>query len=98
MERVVDFIRNYGSVDAPVTNHEIAAHLRKREVDIRKLINQARCEGYPICSCTKGYFYSTNKADIVETIHSLNSRTIAVGKAISGLLTNLNRVEDNEDD
>lgn len=94
MERVVDFIRNYGSFEAPVTNREIAAHLRTSEPAIRALINQARCEGYPICSCGKGYFYSTNKADIVETIHSLNSRTIAVGKAISGLLTNLNRVEE----
>ena len=96
MERVVDYIRNHGSIDEPVMNHEMAAHFMTSEANIRKLINQARCEGHPICSCRKGYFYSTNKADIVETIHSLNSRTISVGKAISGLLTTLNRAEDEE--
>lgn len=93
MERVVDYIRNHGSIEEPVHNKEIAAHLNTNEVIIRKLINEARCEGYPICSCRNGYFYSTNKADIVETIHSLNSRTISVGKAISGLLTNLYKTE-----
>lgn len=94
---VVNYIRNHGSADNPVVNHEMAAHFHTSEVNIRKLINQARCDGYPICSCGKGYYYSTDKADIVETIHSLNSRTIAVGKAISGLLTNLNRTEDDDE-
>ncbi len=96
MERIVNYIRNHGSIDEPVMNHEMAAHFKTSEVTIRKLINQARCEGHPICSCHKGYFYSTNKADIVETIHSLNSRTISVGKAISGLLTNLYKTEEEE--
>ena len=94
MERVVDYIRNHGSIDKPVMNHEISAHLKIGEGKIRKLINQARCEGHPICSCPKGYFYSENKADIVETIRSLNNRTIAVEKAISGLLTNLIGLEE----
>ena len=94
MERVVDYIRNHGSIDKPVMNREIAENLKIGEINIRKLINQARCEGHPICSCHKGYFYSENKADIIETIRGLNNRTIAVEKAISGLLTNLIGLEE----
>ena len=89
MYEVVNYIINNGSVDKPVMNHQIASHLHTSEINIRKLINQARCEGFPICSCRKGYYYSENKADIVATIQSLNNRTIAVERAISGLLKNL---------
>ena len=91
---VVNYIINNGSVDKPVMNHQIAEHFKISEVKIRKIINQARCEGIPICSCNKGYYHSTDKADIVETIRSLNNRTIAVEKAISGLLTNLMGLEE----
>ena len=89
MERVVNYIKNHGSQKNPVTNKEICAQLNLHEVDVRKIINKARCEGIPICSCHKGYFYSDDKADILETIESLMSRTISVEKAVKGLLTKL---------
>lgn len=94
MYDVVNYIRNNGSVDKPVTNHQISAYFNMGEVNVRKTINQARCEGIPICSCHKGYYYSEDKADIVATIQSLNNRTISVERAISGLLTNLMRLEE----
>lgn len=89
MERVVSYIKNHGSAEGPVTNGEISSKLGITEVNVRKLINQARREGIPICSCPKGYYYSEDKTDILETIDSLMSRTISVEKAISGLLTAL---------
>ena len=94
MYDVINYIINNGSADKPVMNHQISAHLNISEVSVRKLINEARCEGFPICSCRKGYYYSEDKADIVATIQSLNNRTIAVEKAISGLLTNLMKTEE----
>ena len=87
MERVVDYIRNHGSIDKPVHNKEIAAHLLTNEVNIRKKINEARSKGIPICSCDKGYYYSENKSEILATIQSLMNRTMAVERAVSGLLT-----------
>lgn len=98
-EQVINYITNHGSAEHPVSNAKISKHFDTSETNIRKYINKARCEGIPICSSNHGYYYSEDKADIVETIHSLNRRTIAVEKAISGLLTNLMRgteVKDNE--
>ena len=90
VEKVVNFIAKNGSASEPISNHHIASHFNTNEVNIRKYINQARCEGIPVCSCGKGYYYSTDKANILDTIQSLNNRTIAVERAISGLLNALN--------
>jgi biotin operon repressor len=90
MERVVNYIKNHGTQKNPVTNKEICSQMKTSEAEIRKKINKARCEGIPICSCAKGYYYSEDKADILETIQSLMSRTISVEKAVKGLLTTLN--------
>lgn len=87
VERVVNFIRIHGSNDKPVTNKEIGSQLKLCEVAVRKKINEARCKGIPICSCDRGYYYSENKGDILATIQSLMHRTIAVEKAVNGLLT-----------
>ena len=87
MERVVNYISNHGSRDNPVSNKEISTSLKLNEASISKKINEARCKGYPICSCDKGYFLSDDKAEILRTVQSLMHRTIAVEKAINGLLT-----------
>ena len=87
MERVVNFIRNSASIVEPVKNREIASALNITEVEIRKLINKARCKGIPICSTQKGYYYSEDKNEIINTIQSLMHRTIAVEKAVNGLLS-----------
>ena len=89
MYNLVNIIRNYGSAEKPITNKEIASKLKITEVCVRHKINQARCEGIPICSCTIGYFYSEDKEDILETVRSLNGRVISVEKAVSGLLNAL---------
>lgn len=87
MERVVNYIRNYGSIEKPIHNKEIASHLQTSEVNIRKKINEARSSGIPICSCDKGYYYSESKSEILATIQSLMNRTMAVERAVNGLLT-----------
>ena len=87
MESVVNYIRNCGSIVEPVKNREISSVLNLSEVEVRKLINEARCNGIPICSTQKGYYYSEDKNEILQTIQSLMHRTIAVEKAVNGLLT-----------
>ena len=89
MERVVNYIINNATQKNPVTNAEIGSQLHLTEASIRNKINKARCEGIPICSSRNGYYYSEEKADILETIQSLMHRTISVEKAVSGLLTTL---------
>ena len=84
---VINYIVNHGTKDKPITNKEMASALKLKEVDIRKKINEARCNGFPICSCVNGYYYSEDKGEILKTIQSLMHRTIAVEKAVNGLLT-----------
>ena len=87
MEKVINYIVNHGSVDNPVKNKEIASHFKMKESDIRVKINEARTNGFPICSCSNGYYYSEDKGEILKTIQSLMHRTIAFEKAVNGLLT-----------
>lgn len=89
MERVVNYIRNHATKDLPVTNREISSVLNIAESQVRTKINKARSNGIPICSCDKGYWYSEDKADILQTIESLMHRTISVEKAVSGLISTL---------
>ena len=53
---------------------------------IGRKINEARSEGVPICSCDSGYYYSSDKAEILKTVESLMHRTMAIEKAVSGLV------------
>lgn len=55
------------------------------ESSIRKLINQARSAGVPICSKTFGYYFSEDYGDIADTIIFLSRRINTQLKAISGL-------------
>lgn len=87
MERVINYIANHGSIDNPVPNKDISSSLQISEVYVRKKVNEARCKGFPICSCDKGYFISEDKSEILRTVQSLMHRTISVEKAINGLLT-----------
>lgn len=96
MERVINYIVNHGSKEKPITNKEMASSLNLTDVSIRKKINEARCHGFPICSCDKGYYYSEDKSEIINTIQSLTHRNIAVEKAVSGLLGFMILLEEGE--
>ena len=87
MERVVNYISVHGDKDNPVVNRDIALALKITETSVRKKINEARQRGIPVCACDKGYYLSDDKAEILKTVQSLMHRTIAVEKAVSGLLS-----------
>lgn len=64
------------------------------EATIRKMINLARSEGYPICSCSKGYYYSKDNKEIEKTILSLSHRIGSMQRAILGLSTCLGGINE----
>ena len=86
MDEIIIYIRSHGSKKNPVTNKEISANFRIADTTVRKKINVARSEGVPICSCDSGYYYSEDKAEILKTVESLMHRTMAIDKAVSGLV------------
>lgn len=89
MIETINYIINHGSKEHPVTNAEIRSQLKLNETTVRHHINKARTEGHPICSCDKGYYYSEDKTDILNTVQSLMHRTMAVDKAVNGMLSAL---------
>lgn len=91
---IINYIKLRGSRENPVLSHEIEEYFRISGATVRKRINAARCEGITICSSEKGYFYSDDRTDIVDTIQSLMNRTMSVEKAIKGLVSNLKEMGD----
>lgn len=86
MNPVAEYIRkNYHSMDDPVTGSQLSAVFGVKDIEIRRLINEARSSGEPICSCGKGYYYSENTSDICRTIDSMRGRIQKQENAISGL-------------
>ncbi len=49
------------------------------------MINTARSNGSPICSSPKGYYITTDREEIKNTISSLRGRIAKMEKAIAGL-------------
>lgn len=84
---VVEHILMCGEV--PSTAKELAILFGVSDAYIRKVINEHRSDGIPICSSIKGYYYSEDAKDIVETIASLKRRVASIQRAINGLQKNV---------
>lgn len=76
---------NSNGRDTPVCSSEISKAFNVPRTEIRHMINTARSNGSPICSCPKGYYIATDKDEIQDTIDSLRGRIGKMEKAIAGL-------------
>lgn len=84
---VVEHILLCGEV--PSTAKELGIVFGLDGASIRRIINQYRQDGIPICSNQKGYYYSESPEEIVKTVASLKRRIASIQKAIDGLLKNV---------
>ena len=87
MNNVVQLIISYGGT--PISSNTLGKVFGISDAEIRRIVNLARCDGYPICSCRKGYYYSENTKDIAFTVKSLQSRINGIQRAITGLSVHL---------
>lgn len=83
MTEIIDYIKAHKGL--PISAKNLSETFGISGLNIRKIINQARSEGCPICSCHKGYYYSEDKDEIEKTIMSLSHRIGAIQRAIRGL-------------
>lgn len=83
MNNVIELI--ISSKDKPISSSKLCEIFGVSGIEIRRIINAARCEGCPICSCHKGYYYSENPEDINRTIATLQHRVDKIQSAIKGL-------------
>ena len=70
---------------ATITAPDLSQRFHIHPSHIRGLINLARTEGLPVCSTTKGYYWSENPEDIKSTIDHIKYRIERQQEAIKGL-------------
>lgn len=83
MTDVIEYIKAHKGL--PITSSKLSEAFGISGFEIRKMVNSARSEGCPICSCNRGYYYSENRDDIDKTILSLSHRIGSMQRAIKGL-------------
>ena len=76
---------NHIGIENRIYGKQLAVMFNVDGTEIRRLVNEARSEGIPICSCDKGYFYSELPSDILKTVNSLTGRIAKMQTAIYGL-------------
>jgi biotin operon repressor len=84
IELLVDFLPT--TKEGAVNQSDISDHLGISRRNVRQLVQQARREGYPICSTPyNGYWYSSDPEDLQETIAILNASVMTTMDTISDL-------------
>lgn len=81
--KISDYIPT-GEANA-ISNKQVAvlAHCTPREV--RRLVEQARQEGEPICSCDDGYFIAENADELRRTLKKHYSQINTMTATAKGL-------------
>jgi biotin operon repressor len=91
-ERIKNYLQNNcrGAAHS-ITSRELQFELGCDGQEIRTSVNELRCEGIPICSWGKGYYYAANTDDVDRTIAQLRGRIKKMNNAINGLLPQENK-------
>ena len=61
---------------------------------VRRLVNQLRNDGNPICSGDKGYYYAADRKELLASIGQMTSRIREIAKAKRGLVKALEHFPD----
>ena len=61
---------------------------------VRKLVNQLRNDGNPICSGENGYYYAADRKELLASIGQMTSRIREIAKAKRGLVKSLEHFPD----
>lgn len=77
--------------DNAIKSKALESIFRCKGIEIRHMVNELRRLGVPICSCSQGYFYSTNPSDIRDTIHHLAGRANKIKAALDGMENTLSQ-------
>lgn len=86
MDLITTFIMTHSNGRAkPICGSRIASALGVDGIEIRRLVNVARCNGDPICSNGKGYYIASSKEELQRTIDSLDGRIAVMTNARDGL-------------
>ena len=68
-----------------ITSKEIENAFQCKGTEVRKIVNELRSNGVPICSSPIGYYYAETKSEIKDTLAHLESRIKKIEKAKEGM-------------
>lgn len=86
MDVIEKYLREHSDgKDYPICSSELAKAFGVSRTMIRRMVNTARSNGSPICSNQKGYYITTDKEEIKNTIKSMRGRINKMECAITGL-------------
>lgn len=69
----------------PICGSQIASAFGISGIAVRRMVNEARCNGDPICSGGRGYYIASNSEEVQQTIDSLDGRIAVMRNAKEGL-------------
>lgn len=86
MEAITHYIHAHSDgKQCPICGSQIANAFGVSDVAVRHMINEARCNGDPICSGRRGYYIASSQDEIQKTIDSLEGRIAVMRNAKEGL-------------
>lgn len=86
MKQIENFLREHSDGrDNPICSKDISSVFGIPCTAVRRMINTARSNGVPICSCQNGYYITDKSDEIKATINSLRGRIHKMECAIAGL-------------
>ena len=72
--------------ESAASSKELEAAFHVKGTELRRAVNRLRCDGYPICSDTTGYFYAARQSEVRATVAQLTGRISKIAAATKGLL------------
>lgn len=87
---IVDYLSEFHKTeDTALSSRKLRELFNLHDKQVRNIISSLRQNGEPICSSDKGYWYSTDEADLNKTIHRMEAQVKNMRCSIEGLKRNL---------
>ena len=77
--------KEYSGKANAVKSVVIEARFHCKGAEVRRMVNELRCKGVPICSSDQGYYYATSNEEIQETIANLEGCIKKIRAAQEGI-------------
>lgn len=85
-EEILEYLKiHHNTEKTAIKSGEIGEIFNLYKASLRETVNYLRSIGYPICSSSRGYWYSENPEDIEKTLTHLEGRIKGMNRAIAGL-------------
>lgn len=92
---IAEYLKEYHTNETEaIKNRELRELFNLTDRQVRRVVNELRCEGVTICSSSEGYWYSEDRADIQKTLHRMEAQIYNMKCSIAGLQKVLKEAQD----